>query len=326
MMKALALIPLLALSVLKAQDATSTMTMEERKASIILLKQNIEARKQRLTELIADVKTLDERTEKRIETVVNTLKETQDSESSKTRITNLKSEAIESLRKSIQAYQTERRKVFEAIRKDDDGTSGPLLEVLSKIDERVQKRADQIMELAKSMPKKKDVEKYESDGGSYYNGWYYENSRISDEWRQNRRQGSATKVEIDDLSKALKSAIETLERRKTAIEARIKGGNLSPANLTLAQFELGQTDAMITHRKRELLELSEPTSTSGQAADKDRADQLKDIFENARGHISEDHWQVLKKINDAVEEQEAIITMKQNLAAREKWISENAGE
>lgn len=329
-MKALALIPLLALPILNAQTSTDTMTLAEKKASVVQIKQNIEARQERLNELVADIKTLDERTEKRIDTVVNTLKETEDSQSSKTRITNLKSQAIEGLRKSIQAYQTERRKVFEVVKKNDDGTTDPLVAVLGKIDERVQKRADQIMELAKSMPTRKDVEKYENDGDSYNtgwnNGWHYENSRISEKWRQNRRQGSSTKVEIDDLSKALESAIDTLERRKMAIEARIKDGKLSPANLTLAQFELGQTDAMIANRKRELLELAKPTSTSGEAADKDSADHLKQLFDDARGDIAEDHWEVLKKISDAVQEQETISKMKANLTAREKWLSENAGE
>lgn len=323
-MKRLFLAPFLIIALANAEDAETPMTMEERKASVVQLNKSIEMRKQRLEELVSDVKTLDERTEKRIDTVVTTLKETQDSESSKTRITKLKGEAIAGLRKSIDAYQTERRKIFENIRKNDDGTADPLLAVLNKIDERVEKRANQIMELAKSMPHREDVEKYESDGGSYYDGWHYENSRISEKWRQNRRQGSATKVEIDDLTKALESAIDTLKRRKMAIEARIKDGKLSPANLTLAKFELGQTDAMLAHRKRELLELSKPSAdSSGQAADKDSADHLKELFENARGDIAEDHWTVLKKLNEAVQEQEAIISMKKNLAARQEWLKEH---
>ncbi|MEP4077428.1 hypothetical protein [Haloferula sp.] len=325
-MKALALIPLLALPVLNAQETTSSMSMEERKASVVQLKNRIEMREERLNELVADIKTLDDRTEKRIEKVVSTLKDTQDSQSSKTRITKLKTDVIEGLRNSIAAYQAERRKIFEAVRVNKDEAAKPLLELLSRLDERVQKRADQIMELAKSMPQRDDVKKYERDGGRYYNGYHYENSRISEKWRQNRRQGSATKVEIDDLMKALESAIDTLERRKMAIEARINGGQLSPANLELAQFELGQTDAMLDHRKREMLELAKPQGTSGQAANKDSADHLKDLFDNVRGDISEDHWNVLKKLNDAVQEQDAIIKLKANLAAREKWLEENAGE
>ncbi|MEM1085747.1 MAG: hypothetical protein AAGI48_16685 [Verrucomicrobiota bacterium] len=319
-----AIAPIFALSLVTAEETKSPMTMEERKASVVQLKKRIEMREARLGELVADVKTLDERTEKRIETVVNTLKETQDSQVSKTRITRLKGEVIAGLRKSIGAYQTERRKIFERVRTTKDGSADPLIEVMAKIDERIEKRASQIVELAKTLPHREDVEKYEGDGGNYYDGWYYENSRISDEWRQNRRQGSATKKEIDGLVKALEEAIDRLERRKMAIEARIKGGQLSEANQTLAQFELGQTDAMLEHRRSELLELSKPTAdTSGLPADRDSADHLKDLLENARGDISEDHWQVLKKLDDASKELEAISKMKANLAAREEWLKEH---
>jgi len=108
-MKALILLPLLVLPALNAQEATSSMSMEERKASVVQLTKNIEAREERLQELVSDIKTLDDRTEKRIDNIVETLKNTADSESSKTRITRLKGEAINGLRKSIQAYNTERR-------------------------------------------------------------------------------------------------------------------------------------------------------------------------------------------------------------------------
>ena len=325
-MKALALIPLLVLPILNAQDASS-MTMEDRKASVVQLKKNIEAREGRLQELIDDIKTLDDRTEKKIDGIVDSLKRIEDSESSKTRITRLKGDAIGGLRKSIQAYATERRKIFELIRTDNSEASAPLNDFINTIDARIQKRADQIMELAKSMPPGEDVEKYESDGGTYYNGWYHEDSRISEEWRQNRRQGVATEKELRDLTQALEGAIKDLERRIMSIEAKLKNGNLSPANTTLANQELERDEAMLANRKRELLELSTPEGiTSGDEADKNTADHLTEMFDNARGDIRDDHWTVLKKFAEAVDERDTILKMKANLAAREKWLSENAGE
>ncbi|MFC7339324.1 hypothetical protein ACFQY0_19180 [Haloferula chungangensis] len=326
-MKAQLLFTLLALPVLNAQDSTSTMSMEERKASVVQLKENIEAREERLQELIADIKTLDERTEKKIDRVIDTLKRLEDSESSKTRITRLKGEVIEGLRKSINAYATERRKIFERIRTDQSGASDPLNESINKIDARIEKRASQIIELAKSMPQGKDVKKYEGDGGDYYNGWYHEDSRISEEWRQNRRQGVATENELRDLTQALEGAIEDLDRRIMAVEARLKDGKLSPANTILAKQELARNQAMLSSRKKELLELSTPAgTTSGDEANKDTADRLKEMFEDARGDIQDDHWAVLKKYDEAVDERESILKMQANLEAREKWLSENAGE
>jgi septal ring factor EnvC (AmiA/AmiB activator) len=327
-MKALALIPLLVIPALNAQTASETMTLAERQASVVQLKQNIEAREERLQEVVSDIKTLDDRTEKRIDKVIETLKNLQDSESSKTRITRLKGEAIGGLKKSIDSYNTERRKIFERIRTDKSSTADALSIYIDKLDERIQKRADQIMELAKSMPPSEDVEKYEKDTETYYNGWYHETTRISDEWKQNRRQGIATEKELREITQALEDAIKDLEARRDTITAKIANGNLTPAKIKLAEQELERTKAILSNRKSELVELSYsaegPTrKAQGEEADKNTADHLTDLFNNARGDIAEDHWTVLKKYSEAVTERETIIKMKANLAAREKWLSEN---
>lgn len=323
-MKALALIPLLALPVLNAQTATDTMTLAEKKASVVQLEKNIEAREDRLNELVSDIKTLDDRTEKKIDTIVDTLKNLEDSESSKTRITRLKGQAINGLKNSIEAYNTERRKIFERIRTDNTEASDALSEYIDDLDKRIQKRADQIMELAKSIPPSKDVEKYENDGGNYYNGWYHEDSRISDAWRQNRRQGVATENELRDITQALEGAIKDLERRIMEINAKLKNGNLSPANTTLAKQELARSQATLASRKSELLELSLPSgTTSGDEANKDTADHLTVMFDEARDDIKNDHWTVLKKFDEAVDERDTIIKMKANLEARKKWLAEH---
>lgn len=326
-MKALTLLPLLALTSLNAQDAASTMTMAERKASVVQIGQNIEAREERLQELVSDIKTLDDRTEKKIDKIVDTLKNLSDSQSSKTRITRLKGHAITGLKNSITAYNTERRKIFERIRKDNTTTSDPLSEYVETLDTRIQKRVNQIMELAKSMPPRGDVEKYEGDSGAYYNGRHYQNSRISDKWRQNRRQGVATNNELRDIIKALEGAIADLERRVMLIEAKIKQGGLSPANTELAKQELARTESILYNRKNELLELSTPSgTTSGEATNKNTADHLSEMFDNARGDIRDDHWTVLKKYDEAVDERDTILKMQANLAARKKWLSEHQGE
>jgi hypothetical protein len=327
-MKALALIPLLALNALNAQTATNTMTLAEKKASVVQLEKNIEARKERLQELVSDIKTLDDRTEKKIDKIVETLKGLEDSQSSKTRITRLKGEAIGGLKNSITAYNTERRKIFERIRKDNTAASDALSEYIDQLDTRIQKRADQIMELAKSMPPSADVEKYESDGGTYYNGWYHEDTRISEEWRQNRRQGVATDNELRDITQALEGAIKDLDRRIMLIKAKLKNDKLSPANTTLAKQELARTEVILGNRKSELLDLttesgSDTGTTNGAEADKDTADRLTEMFASARGDIREDHWTVIKKYDEAVDERDTIIKMKANLEARKKWLAEN---
>ena len=88
-MKALSLVVLFLAPVLNAQDA-APIDFEARRQSVVDLKSHIEMREQRLTEIAADIRSLDDRNEKRIDSIVNSLKDLKDSESTKTRINALK--------------------------------------------------------------------------------------------------------------------------------------------------------------------------------------------------------------------------------------------
>ena len=345
-MKKLLLAAFLILPQLHAQDDAPTPTpfdMAARRQSVENLKAHIAAREARLQELAADIRTLDDRNEKHIDTIVNTLKELKDSEKTRTRINQLKAEVIAGLRKSIMIYQQKRSEIFEILRTDSSVSMEALTKDMDRFDARTQKRVDQIMELAKSMPQPKNVEKYEADGGNWWNGWYYENSRISEEWKQNRRQGVATKVNRRDLRTALEKAIAYQQSRRDSIVSQLKDGKLSDAERALQEQELGRIDALLANRRRELAELSVPTAladgdssgsdtsastvTSGSAgeheASADDASAIKDMLEDARRDISRDFWDILSKYVDAARERDKIISLKANLAAREKWLSEH---
>ena len=338
-MKALSLVVLLLAPVLNAQEA-APIDFEARRQSVVDLKNHIGMREQRLTEIAADIRSLDDRNEKRIDSIVNTLKNLKDSESTKTRINALKGEVIEGLRKSITIYQSKRRDIFERLRTEKSAAVQALTGDLEKFDARTQKRVDQILELAKSMPAREDVEKYESDGGLYWNGWYEETTRISDEWKQNRRQGVATEKSLRELREALEKSIATLESRGASTRGLLKDRKLSDAERAIQEQELGRIDALIQIRRRELVDLALPSvssssDSSGEStsdtygkgtanpAGKDNAEEMKDLLDDARADISADFWTILRKYGEAVKERDKIIALKANLEAREKWLAEN---
>ncbi len=341
-MKNLLLATFLILPQMYAQDAAPTITpfdMAARRQSVVDLKSHIAAREARLKEIAGDIRRLDDRNEKHIDTIVNTLKGLKDSDQSKTRINALKADVIAGLRKSISIYQQKRSEVFERLRVDNGVSMEALTQDMDRFDARTQKRVDQIMELAKSMPMPKDVEKYQADGGDWWNGWYYENSRISDEWKQNRRQGTATKVNQRDLRNALKKNIVDQQSRRDSIAGQLKDRKLSDAERALQEQELGRTDALLENRRRELAELSVPATAGGESADTsasstpspgaeqaasaDDASAMKDMLDDASRDISRDFWDILSKYIDAARERDKIIVLKENLAAREKWLTEH---
>jgi hypothetical protein len=324
-MKIPTLIMLLALPVLHAQEAAPA-DLAARLQSVMDLKSHIAAREERLSEIASDIRSLDDRNEKRIDSIVETLKNLKDSEESKTRINAMKGDAIAGLRKSISIYQTKRREIFERLRTDKSAPIESLTRDMEKFDSRVQKRVDQILELAKSMPPREDVEKYESDGGAYWDGWYYETTRISDDWKQNRRQGVATEKTVRELRDALEKGIADLESKRSALTALLKERKLSDAERTLQEQELGRTAAILEHRKQELVELTATGTAGGDvAATSEAAAEVKDLLEDSKKDIVTDFWTILRKYGEAVKESDKIHALKANLEAREKWLAEHAG-
>jgi hypothetical protein len=336
-MKCIALVTLLALPLLHAQDA-APIDMDARRQSVVNLKAHIEAREERLKEITTDIRSLDDRNEKRIDSIVNTLKNLKDSESSKTRINALKGDVIAGLRKSITIYQGKRREIFEHLRSDKSAAVQALTGDLDKFDARTQKRVEQILELAKSMPARADVDKYESAGTNYRNGWYEETSRISDEWKQNRRQGVATEKSLRELREALEKSITALESRQASTADLIKSRNLTAAERAIQEQELGRIDAMLDSRRQDLVSLalpsasgstvdqsaSETTSSASTPAAADNADEMKHLLDDARKDIAADFWTILRQYGQAAAERDKIIALKGNLEAREKWLAEHA--
>ncbi len=340
-MKPIALITLLALPLLHAQNA-APVDLEARRQSVVDLKTHIAAREERLKEITADIRALDDRNEKRIDSIVDTLATLKDSESSKTRINALKGEVIAGLRKSIGIYQSKRREIFEHLRHDKSPAVQALTGDLEKFDARTEKRIEQIVELAKSMPVSQDVEKYESAGINYRNGWYEETTRISDEWRQNRRQGVATEKSLREIREALEKAIASLESRQAATAGLLKDTSITAAERAIQEQELGRIDAMLESRRQELVQLalpsttttatvdtsaSETTTTSSNPAAQETAVEMKHLLDDSRKDIAADFWTILRKYDEAAAERDKIIALKANLEAREKWLAEHsAGE
>ena len=316
----------LALSVFAFAETTPApapaMDLEARKASVVNLETHIAQREKRLAELGQDIVTIDARIEKRVDELVKMLADMRDSKDSKTRISKLKQEAIEGLRRGIDLYVAKRKEMRERIKAGDEAALGDL----GKFDQRIFTRVDQIAELSKSFPAHKDVDKYESTGGDYWNGYYYENSRISDDWKQNRRdnvQGGQTR---DETTKAIREGIERLDQRRRSLKDLLAARNLSESARQLYLQELGQVDA---YKDRLNTQLVEVTSSSGGSATRasglDEAIDIEQLLEDARKDLREDVSNLFRLYDEFDRGRFRLNEMKDNLAARKAWLEKNAG-
>lgn len=320
----LAMLCLLA-GVATAQDAEPT-DLESRRQSVVTIKQHITMREERLAEVAADIRSRGEATDKKIGRIVDMLSGMKDSQSSKRRVSDLKGEAIAGLKKMLEVYKRERTAIANALRADKSVPVEALLKDMENIDKLGEKRAAQIVELVKSMPGGEDIAKYETDATAEYNGVVYENSRISEEWRQNRRDRVESEKQRRDAQDALKKSIEELERRQTTLKNQLAGGKLNDTEKQLYEQELGHVTSLLDVRKTQLIEVSAPSGAAEQAASKGEADDLRALFKDARRDIAADFGETVRLYHAAAAERQKIFELKENLAAREKWLQENDPE
>ncbi len=301
-------------------DPAPVIDLEARKASVVNLESQIAQREARLEEVKQDIVTLDARIEKRMDSLVKMIADTRDSQDSKTRVSQIKQEAINGLRRAIDMYSNKRRQVAERVKKGDD----PALGDLEKFDQRISTRVAQIVELTKSFPAYQDVKKYESEGGDYWNGYYHENTRISEEWKQSRRDNTEGKVLRDEVTTAIKEGIERLDQRRRSLKDMLDNRNPSESVRKLYTQELGQIDAQLENLNAQLVEVTYPTGGATRTPSLDEAVDMGQLLDDARKDLRTDVSKLFQLYDSFDKERYRVGEMKENLAARKEWLEKNA--
>jgi hypothetical protein len=316
------LLAMCAAVVCSTAEESAPLDLEARRESVETLKRHISMRQKRLDEVTAEIRDRGRKTNLKIEELVKMLSEMKDSESSKRRVSQVKGEAIEGLKRMLQTYQVERRKIFERLRTDGKAPEEALARDMAAIDALIEKRAAEIIALVKSMPGGADVAKYENAGGSYYDGIYYEETRISEAWRQNRRDKVESGKQRRELVQALEKAIASLESRRNSIQGMLAAGRFSGSEKELQEQELAHLSGLLEGRKRQLLEVAGAADAGDVAVSKDQADDFREMFGDARRDIASDFQKTLRLYHDATAERDKLHRLQENLAAREKWLLE----
>jgi uncharacterized coiled-coil protein SlyX len=317
-----AFLPFSALSAQEAQESQESIDIEARKASVANLETHIAQREERLAEWGKDIVELDARIEKRVDELVKMLANLRDSEESKTAVTQLKKDAIEGLKNGIRMYMEKRKAIGEMVRTGEESAIGDL----AKFDERIIKRVDQIADLTQSIPTHADVDKYESDGGSYWNGYYNENRRISDEWRQNRRDTTHSNQLRDETSEALRETLGRLDQRRRSLKDLLENGKITESAKKLYTSELGQIAAYEDHLNARLRDVTTSTGGAGQAVGRDQAHDIENLIIDARADLREDVSRLFRSYDQFVKGRAYLTDLKENLAARKDWLKKNATE
>jgi hypothetical protein len=313
-----ALLPTLAFS-----QAPAAIDYAAREDSVVNLKQHIAQRDARFESIKKDLRALDERVEKQISEIVTTLSSLKDSNESKTRVANVKADVIHALVRTTGVYRQKRMEAFERMRKDPTAPKEMLEREITIFDERVGKRIQQITEIARSQPGHVDIEKYESDGGHYWRGWAVENTRISEDWKQNRRDSTSDDKIRRELLDALDKALERSQARRASIASNLATGKQTESSKETMEEELGRTDAIIDDLRTQRRELAVPSLGATREVGRDEAQDGEAMLDDARADLARDMAEIMRKFSELDREGTNIHALKENLKAREEWLKNN---
>ena len=306
-----------------SQTTPAPIDYEARVKSVATIKEHIAEREERFALLKKDLIDMDARLEKQVDTIIKRLAAVKDSNDSRTLVANMKDDVMDGLIRNIWVYRQKRVTVFERMRKENIVPKEELEKTLKTFDDHINKRIGQVMELAKSFPGHQDLKKYESYGSSYYNGYEQEDVRISEDWKQNRRNDISGRQARKEILTTLEKAIETNQNRRATILNTLANGKISEKEKALQQEELGRTEATIDNLKIQRSELVLPSAEAGKEIGEGEAHDIKKMLDDARSDLSRDFTDIMRKYNDLETERTRIYELKNNLKAREDWLKNN---
>lgn len=313
----MALIPAIGL---KAQEKSApAIDLEVRQASVANLETHIAQREQRLAERGRDIVELDTRIEKRVDELVKMLAGLPDSGKPGGGVTQLKQEVLQGLRRGIEAYATKRREVAELAR---TGTAAANNE-FGKFDERIAKHVEQIADLTKSVPADKDAETYESGGGSYWNGYYYEHNLISNEPNQKRSDTKLSAKQAETTARDLRKSLERVDLRRRSLKKLLAKSGVTDAAKQLYTRELGRLAANEDHLQARLRDITVASLAEGKPVATDPAHDLSKLIEDSRRDLREDVARLFLCYDQFAADRNYVEYLKASLAARKDGLGEN---
>jgi hypothetical protein len=246
-----------------AAAAPIELSAEELVQRIPLVEAQIEDRELRAVELTNDIISLDKRIEGRIDRVLKMLKGMKDSNESGTRVVRLKKEALAGLANTIDVYDSKRRDMkMEAYARDPKIEREELFKSVARYDERIEKRVNQILDLAKTFTEHKNYSKYiHSHSGGHWGG---STRRRNPAYSQNRSQTIHTEQTRQQLIDALKKSIESVDIRNRSIRERMRS-EMTDQFRVLLEEELEHNGALIEVREQQIVGLLKGPSGGGKA-------------------------------------------------------------
>lgn len=220
-------------------------------------KAQVEAREKRADVLLAELKAADDRIEETVDRVLETLKLVGDSKDSRTKVARLKEQTINGMQKNIAEYQRRRAAMQEELRRPTlHFTTEEKQKLIAKFDARIEKRVQQMLDLAKTLASHQDYERYKTVD----NGWYGTEYVQNEDFKQNKRLTKHTDVQREEILKGLKRSIESLERQNKSLQSQAAAAK-TDAHRKMLQDEVARNEVLLKTRRDQLTDALKPSTT-----------------------------------------------------------------
>lgn len=279
-----------------------------------MLNAQIRLRESRVAAKEELLKTTDARLEKGIGELVALLQAANDSAESRTRVTLLKEQVAKALAKSIGYYRKKREETRAALQRPDLGYQPEdLRRGLAALDERIEKRIAQIVDLTRSLEVHADFEKYLVEYGDNDYGWDDDKKyRKNPDWSQNRRVTAHTDQDRKLVEEALTKNIEELDRRERDLKSRLTSA--TGAVKDLLEEDLADVRRQQGIRTQQLSELKIPTASAAVTVDLERARELQALVKDMSEDLREDFFAIFRLYNELLVERRDLARLKAKVA------------
>ncbi|MEI6536892.1 MAG: hypothetical protein WCN98_16220 [Verrucomicrobiaceae bacterium] len=221
-----------------------------------ILEKQVAASQDRIRKLESELKEVDARIEKRVTKTVDNLKLMGDSKDSGSKVSNIKMDVIDFMRKQISDYSRRRAQLRAALDNPNFVIPAETIQAdMSKIDQRIDHRIEQVAALGGSFATHQDYDKYNAhDNGDWYGGTSY---RLNEDYTQNRKATTKANQAKGKLTNAIDENIKRLEFFNRSFRSRMAGQ--SPATVERLKADIARNEALIETLQGKRVELLIPS-------------------------------------------------------------------
>ena len=263
-------------------------TREQIEQYITGTEQRIEHQEARVKSVTDQMLSLDADIESSAGQIVKMLSTSRDSEDSKRRIVRQKQDAIEGLKKSIEAYFRERERRLNSLigaAQIGAGTSMEEEELekdVAMLDERIEKRVDQIMAISKSLTSQQSFESVRR-----YQDWDTDYTRETREYKHQKSVASKSVKEKRALADDLRASTKRLSKENSDLRKIAAAAQTEEARKDV-EAHIKHNEDLITKRNKQIEQLMSGGSGTRQVGSK-AAFEMGKLIDDMREDIRRDY-------------------------------------